>query len=112
MSNIILTTQSELEALIRNSILKALNESRQEAKEDSKHLLTIEQASEFLNLAKQTLYGFTSKNQIPFIKRAKKLYFRKEDLTNWLLKGKYLTQEEIEKGGFEGLKIKKGGKNG
>ncbi|MEO6731922.1 MAG: helix-turn-helix domain-containing protein [Ferruginibacter sp.] len=109
MSNIILTTHSELETLIQNSIRKVLNEGKEEPPEVSKEIFTIDEAGKFLNLAKQTLYGFTSKNLIPFIKRGKKLYFRKADLNKWLMDGKQLTKEEIEAAGFESLKNKKGG---
>ena len=35
--------------------------------------LTITQAAEYLNLATPTIYGFTSKNEIPFLKKGKKL---------------------------------------
>src|SRR5438093_1547057 len=104
MSNIILTTPSELEALIQQSIRKVINETKGEPPEASKEILSIDEASKYLNLAKQTLYGFTSKNLIPFIKRGKKLYFRKMDLDKWLMEGKQLTKEEIEAAGFEGLK--------
>lgn len=109
MSNIILTTPSELETLIQRCIRNVINESKMEPPEASKELFNIAEAGTYLNLAKQTLYGFTSKNLIPFIKRGKKLYFRKSDLDKWLLQGKQLTKEEIEVAGFDGIKNKKGG---
>lgn len=99
--NYILTTPNELEALILKSIRKIINENRTNQPEENDELFTIDGASKFLNLAKQTLYGFTSKNLIPFIKRGKKLYFKKTDLIKWLMEGKQLTKEEIEAGGFE-----------
>jgi len=60
-------------------------------------MLTIKEASNYLNLAIQTIYGFTSKNEIPFIKRGKKLYFRRSDLESWLLEGKRKSNSEILK---------------
>lgn len=72
-------------------------------------LLTIEQAASYLNLAKQTLYGYTSQRLIPFLKRGKKLYFEPEALDAWLQEGKKQTQAEIA--ASVGLK-QKGGKNG
>ena len=110
MSNIILTTPSELESLIQASIRKIINEGKKDPPIISKEILTIDEASKFLNLAKQTIYGFTSKNLIPFIKRGKKLYFKKDDLDNWLMVGKQLTKEEIEAAGFASLKLKGGTK--
>ena len=109
MSNIIITTRIELETLIQDTIRKAINEGKAEQHEGCNELLTITEASKFLNLAKQTLYGFTSKNLIPFIKKGKKLYFRKSDLDKWLLEGKQPTKAEIESAGFELLNNKKRG---
>jgi excisionase family DNA binding protein len=109
MNEIIVTTHSELEKLIQNTIRKVINENRDKPPEGLNEILTIDDASHFLNLAKQTLYGFTSKNLIPFFKRGKKLYFRREDLKIWVMDGKQLTKEEIEAGGFEALNNKRGG---
>ena len=50
--------------------------------------LTVKQASEFLNLAEQTIYGYTHRKQIPFYKPHKKLYFLKTELEEWLRQGK------------------------
>ena len=62
---------------------------------NNSEMLSIKEASIYLNLAIQTLYGFTSKNEIPFIKRGKKLYFQRSDLENWLLVGKRKSNSEI-----------------
>jgi excisionase family DNA binding protein len=108
---IIVTTETELDTLIQNSIRKVFNENNN-LKADSHYndILTLTEACKYLNLAKQTLYGFTSKNEIPFIKRGKKLYFKKSDLEKWLMEGKQLTKDEIIERGFEGLaKIKNNG---
>lgn len=74
MDKIILITTSELEILIYNTLKKALSESKEIVPQNSKELFTIDEASQYLNLAKQTLYGLASKNKIPFIKRGK-LFF-------------------------------------
>lgn len=50
--------------------------------------LTVKQASEFLNIAEQTIYGYTHRKQIPFYKPHKKLYFLKSELEAWLRQGK------------------------
>ena len=106
MGNIIITSPEELEALIQAAINKAFSQSKQIPQGQSKELFTIEEASQYLNLAKQTLYGLTSKNQIPFIKRGK-LYFIKTDLDKWLTDGKQLTKDEIEAEGFDLLRRRK-----
>jgi DNA binding domain, excisionase family len=70
------------------------NDQKEEIKEDE--FLTIGQASKLLNLAKPTIYTLTCKNTIPFIKKGKKLYFKKSDLIEWLNSGRRLTKNEIE----------------
>jgi hypothetical protein len=53
-------------------------------------LLTIEELREFLpeKPAKQTIYGWVNERLIPYEKHGKRLYFRKSDINNWLLKGR------------------------
>jgi len=93
MEKFILTTPEELGNLIQFNVRKALSEQEQSPKQEQDKLMSVQEAATFLNLAKQTLYGFTSKNDIPFIKRGKKLYFRKADLEKWLLEGKKITDK-------------------
>jgi len=89
-NKIIFTTTIELAALIKSSVSNAIKEFGDKQQVTEKQFLTIDEACKFLNLAKQTLYGFTSKNEIPFIKRGKKLYFKKDDIENWLVGNKKL----------------------
>jgi len=60
-----------------------------------KRYFTVSEAAEYLNLAKQTIYGFTSSRTIPFIKRAKKLLFLREDLDRWLAEGKKMSRSQL-----------------
>ena len=101
MDKVILTSSQELETLIQNSINNSFKADPQE-KDSAQSILSLTEACKYLNLAKQTVYGFTSKRLIPFIKKGKKLYFKKSDLEEWLLEGRQLTKKEIEskKGGF------------
>lgn len=88
-------SHDELAELIKKSVSEAfINKGITSQKNDSK-LLNVKEAADFMDLATQTLYGYTSKRLIPFVKRGKKLYFEKETLTNWLMEGKKLTQAEI-----------------
>lgn len=100
MDKVILTSSEELETLIQNSINNSIKADPHE-KGYTQSILSLTEACNYLNLAKQTIYGFTSKRLIPFIKKGKKLYFKKSDLEEWLLEGKQLTKKEIEskKGG-------------
>lgn len=72
-------------------------------------LLTIEQAAEFLSLTKPTIYTMVSRGIIPSMKRSKRLYFSREDLMNYIKRGRRETNEEIAAGADEYLTSKKGG---
>ncbi|GEM_PF-1689861 len=61
---------------------------------DEEEILTIEEASTFIKLAKQTCYQLCSKKAIPHYKRNKRLYFKKSELLKWLEEGKQEVQEE------------------
>lgn len=97
MNEIILTTKGELENLILLTVRKVLFEHENSTfEQDQDKIFSIKEACVFLNLAQQTLYGFTSRREIPFIKKGKKLYFRKSDLNKWLLEGKKKSKAEIK----------------
>jgi len=99
MGKIILTTISseELKKLITDSVAEVFTEFfPAKSKEISYDFLNIKEASKLLNIAPQTIYGYTSKRTIPFFKRSKRLYFSKEDLLAWVREGKMKTQSEIE----------------
>lgn len=76
--------------------------------------LTIQQAAVFLSLTVQTLYGLTSKNEIPFSKKGKRCYFSTIDLSNWIATGRKRTTLEIDAEADRYLKDsnKKGGNYG
>lgn len=58
-----------------------------------RHFLTLEEASEYMGLAKQTIYQYTSRREIPFYKlRGKKLYFLKQDLDSFIINEKNLVK--------------------
>ena len=111
MANNIIIQYSEQEF---KELLKAcISESIKESESTSTHsasdkLFSIPEASVFLNLAPQTLYGFTSNRTIPFIKKGKKLYFKKSALEAWLSEGRKATVKEISGGSFNKIK---GGKH-
>ena len=103
MDKIIITTPAELESLINDSVKKAMSEQNGihlPKKETGVQLLNLDQACEFLNLAKQTLYSFTSRRIIPFSKRGKKLYFKKSELEEWVSLGKHKSIDELQKENF------------
>ena len=55
----------------------------------------IELAIEITGLAKPTIYGLVSERKIPHSKQGKRLYFSRQELTEWLKQGKRKTNAEI-----------------
>lgn len=98
--------KDELKRLLEESIRKILNENISVSEETTRKdvILNVKEASELLNLAKQTIYGLTSRNQIPFFKRGKKLYFKKQELLKWIEEGRAKTTTETNKEADEYLK--------
>ena len=99
MGKIILTTEEELEALIKKILHDALSPMMIGGGSAGvipiPEIMNIQQASEFLSIAKQTIYHYTSTRTIPQFKRGKKLYFKKHELLEWLTKNKRKTIEEM-----------------
>ncbi|NJN27628.1 MAG: helix-turn-helix domain-containing protein [Cyclobacteriaceae bacterium] len=56
--------------------------------EDNNAWMNIEEAAEYLQIAKPTLYALTSRREIPIYKKTKRIYFKKSELKEWLEKGK------------------------
>jgi excisionase family DNA binding protein len=75
------------------AIIKANQENT--GKEMKIEFLTIKELSEYLKLTVPTIYGYTSTNRIPHIKRGKRLYFKKSDIDIWIEKGQRKTVDEM-----------------
>jgi excisionase family DNA binding protein len=71
------------------------------------HLLTIQQTGEFLHLSVPTIYGLVSRSEIPVSKKGKRLYFSKQELTDWVKEGRKKTLTEINTEASIYLKKKK-----
>jgi len=57
--------------------------------------LTVLETANYLNLAVPTIYTKVSKRELPFMKRGKRLYFSKLELSEYLKAGRKSTNEEI-----------------
>ena len=55
-------------------------------------LLTINQLSEIINVKKKTLYDWTYKGQLPYIKLGRLLRFDLAEIETWLKRRKFLTK--------------------
>lgn len=72
-------------------LLTQRNEQHHTERED---LFTIKEASEFIRLSVPTIYGLVSRSEIPSMKKGKRLYFSKIELTDWIKTGKKKTIAE------------------
>jgi excisionase family DNA binding protein len=62
-----------------------------------KTVLNFDEAAVYTGLSKSHLYKLTSTGGIPCYKpTGKKLYFDKEELDEWMLRNKKLSQDEID----------------
>ena len=77
------------------NILNAVK-NEQQPTEPKDELLTIQQASELLNLSVPTLYSKVSKGELPVMKRSKRLYFSRTELLEYLKDGRKKSNAEIE----------------
>jgi predicted DNA-binding transcriptional regulator AlpA len=97
MSEIILTTISikEIKQLIEGAVKKAIMQNKNLAEDQNSTFMDVNQAAEFLGIAKATLYGKCCNLLIPHFKKGKKLYFDKAELLDWLKSGKRKTINDI-----------------
>ena len=106
MEKLVIITNTELVELISSCVRNVLLEERTHippSSQDQSDILTHRQASDFLHMSEQTLYGYCHRLQIPYLKgggdpsrkKAPNL-FSKRELTLWLQNGRQLTKEQIE----------------
>lgn len=81
---------------LNQEILSGLQNPEPGTKKSSPEIMNIDEAAAFLKMAKQTVYSKTSQRTLPYFKRGKRVFFRKEELLSWLEKGRKYTKEEIQ----------------
>ena len=67
-----------------------------ESKVPTEQFLTVQEAAKFLNLTVPTMYSKVSRQEIPFMKRSKRLYFSSIELMDYLKGGRSKSIAEIE----------------
>lgn len=63
---------------------------------ETEQLLTIKEASDFLKLSVPTLYSKVSRNELPYMKQGKRLYFSSTELMEYVKQGRRKTDVEIQ----------------
>lgn len=92
-----------------NSIEKILLDQNHNTKPEADELLTVQQAADFLNLSVPTVYGYVQRQEVPVCKRAKRLYFSRNQLTDWIKGGRKKTISEISEEAASYVQPKKKG---
>ena len=64
-------------------------------KEATEEIMTVEQLSDYLTIARQTIYEKCSKKEIPYFKAGKRLYFKKSVINDWINSGRRYTTDEL-----------------
>jgi excisionase family DNA binding protein len=65
---------------------------------NEKNILSFKESIEFMDVSKSFLYKLTSEGRINFFKPNNgKIYFRKEDLENWMMQNEIKSVESLEK---------------
>ena len=103
---------SKLEPIFKRWIKEAQAEIKPNQVDPTKqieHLLTVQEAAQFLKLTVPTIYSKVSKGELPVMKRSKRLYFSSTELMDYLRKGRKKTNAEIQKEAGVYLSNKKGG---
>jgi excisionase family DNA binding protein len=62
----------------------------------AKEVMNVEEVAQYLDVAKSTIYKLTSTREIPHFKKGKRIYFRTNEINEWMAKGKRKTNDEIK----------------
>ena len=87
MEDLILMRGTELRALLLETMYEALGQHKQQEAEQLSPYLTCKQAADFLGKTANGVRQLVNKEKIEYIKKGSLLYFRKEDLINYLESG-------------------------
>ena len=99
--------QSISEKVAAKIIEAVFNES--ESKSNTKDLLTVQEAGDFLSLSVPTIYSKVSRGELPVMKQGKRLYFSRAELLEFLKAGRKKTNAEIQEAATSYLKTNKKG---
>lgn len=61
-----------------------------------KEILNVEETASFLGVSKSRVYKMTHRREVPYYHTGKYLYFKREDVLQWVMKNRISSREEIE----------------
>ncbi|MEM6816116.1 MAG: helix-turn-helix domain-containing protein [Bacteroidota bacterium] len=63
-----------------------------------KPMLTFKEACEYCSIPESSFYKHTMNKNVPYYKPfGKKIYFKREELDEWLMTNRFSTREELER---------------
>ena len=80
---------------IKSLLLDLKHPPSQGKQELANDLLTVDEAADLLDLSKATIYKKVHYNELPFMKRSKRLYFSRKELMAYLKEGSNRTNSQI-----------------
>lgn len=79
-----------------SSIILGEIRNNQNSSNQQDQLLSAEEAAQFLNLKKTTIYTKVNKGELPVMKRNNRLYFSSSELLDYLKQGRKKSNSQIE----------------
>ena len=83
-----------IEDCVTRSMEKYINAVNNAKPSDSK-VMDISETAQYLKVSKATVYGYVHNQLIPNYKHGNRLYFRKEDIDQWISKSRRKSYDEI-----------------
>ena len=77
-------SKEEIRSFLQETVVNPIIEKLDKRAKTDSDLLSVEEVAKYLKCAPQTIYQRVNKGEIPHIKDAKKLYFRKSIIDAWL----------------------------
>lgn len=77
-------------------VLKELKEIKALSLLSAKNVLTIEEVSKLTDLSVSCLYKKTCAKEIPYYKKDKRIYFKRQEIEEWMLQNRVATNEELK----------------
>ncbi len=102
----VLVSLEYIDATVSNCVkecLKGYQATPGQKDSEDEVLLSVDEAAQLLKLSRSSIYKFTSRNEIPFMKKAGTLYFNRMELIDFIKTGKRKTKLEILKENDEHL---------
>ncbi|HQR92215.1 MAG: DNA-binding protein [Sphingobacteriia bacterium 35-40-8] len=90
--------------------LRAIEDLLRQQNMMKKEVLSLGEACEYLSVSASYLYKLTCTNQIPhYVPTGKKIYFKRSEIDEWLLRNRQTTDAELEQQAAEYVTYNKRG---